>query len=97
MRISDAIAQMMIQEGKRYFSKTAHVRMGEYRERHPNWKATSKNKVARSDYKTNRRADYNGMNSNQMLHVDRVCYSHEYVDESIVPVLESINTLDFLF
>lgn len=96
VRISDAVARMMVESGKRYFSKTSHIRMGEYRERHPNWRATSKNKKARTDYKEKPK-DYNGMNGNKMLHVDRVCYSHEYIDETIVFENDDQPTLDFLF
>lgn len=96
VRLSDAIAQIMVSEGKRYFSKTSHVRMGEYRERHPNWNATSKNKKSRHDYKSSRK-DYNNMNKLKLAHTDRVCYSHEYVDESLVPIHEERKfTLDFL-
>lgn len=96
VRLSDAIAQIMVSQGKRYFSKTSHVRMGEYRERHLNWKPTSKNKKARPDYKSDR-GDYNNMGKLKHLHVNRVCYSHEYVDETLLPPEEPKSSLDFLF
>jgi GNAT superfamily N-acetyltransferase/ABC-type lipoprotein export system ATPase subunit len=76
VRLSDAVAQMFVADGYRYFSKTAHRRLGEYREASPNWKATSKNKKNRIDYR-----QYSGTkeDGHKMRHVERVCYSHEYV------------------
>lgn len=50
VRLSDAIGEMFVREGNRYFSKTSHPRMGEYRERSPLWKGTTKNKRSREDY-----------------------------------------------
>lgn len=76
VRISDATAEMFVSEGYRYFSKTAHPRMGEYRNRSPLWKPTSKNERCREDYKT-RISTIEG--SYQLRHADRVCYSHEYI------------------
>lgn len=79
VRLSDAIGEIHVQEGKRYFSKTAHPRLGQYRENSPLWKATSKNGISRQDY-----IEYEGLQrkySWELLskHRDRVCYSHEYI------------------
>lgn len=74
--ISDMIAKHFVETGHRYFSKTAHPNMGWHREAHPNWKPTSKNKKPRKDYKENR---VTKEQKHKMRHVDRVCYSHEYV------------------
>ena len=49
VRLSDAIAEIYLQQGYRYFSKTAHPRMGEYRNASPAWKPTSKNMITRKD------------------------------------------------
>ena len=49
VRFSDAIGQIHLDEGHRYFSRTAHPRMGYYREHSPLWKPTSKNKKLRKD------------------------------------------------
>lgn len=49
VRLSDAIAEMYKQQGYRYFSKTAHPRMGEYRNASTAWKPTSKNMITRKD------------------------------------------------
>lgn len=76
VRISDATAEVFVRDGCRYFSKTAHPRMGEYRNRSPLWKPTTKNGISRQDYKT-RLSNFEGRY--QMKHADRVCYSHEYI------------------
>jgi ABC-type ATPase involved in cell division/GNAT superfamily N-acetyltransferase len=77
VRLSDAIGQMFIMNGCRYFSKTSHPRMGEYREKSPLWKGTSKNKRTRQDY------DDGGTEGKEdkykMRHAARWCYSHEYI------------------
>jgi len=80
VRLSDAIGEIHLSEGKRYFSKTAHPRLGQYREHSPKWKGTSKNKIDRQDYAIddphrNRKFSLDLL----MRHKDRVCYSHEYI------------------
>lgn len=77
-RISDAIAQNFIGSNHRYFSKTAHPRLGEYREHSIKWKATTKNKQRRQDYK---QGNMKSRFKNTILHADRFCYSHEYIGE----------------
>lgn len=76
VRLSDFVARHYVSQGKRYFSKTSHPRMGEYRERSPLWVATSKNRKARPDYKAGRSTKEDNY---KMRHTSRVCYSHEYV------------------
>lgn len=76
VRISDAIGEIVLSEGGRYFSKTANYRMGEYREASPNWRATSKNRKARPDYDSDRPTKEA---NHKHLHISRVCFSHEYV------------------
>jgi hypothetical protein len=76
VRISDAIGSIVTSDGGRYFSKTSHYRMGEYREQSNSWRATSKNKKARPDYAAIRATKESKY---KHLHIDRVCYSHEYV------------------
>ena len=74
VRISDEIAKIIVGEGCRYFSKTAHPAMGEYRERSNFWFGTSKNKKLRKDYKSK---NIKGSNDFKR-HANRVCYSHEF-------------------
>lgn len=80
VRISDAVGEIVIQQGGRFFSKTANHRMGEYRENSKAWVPTSKNKKARPDYSSDRptkEASY------KARHIERLCYSHEYVGKNI--------------
>ena len=74
-QLSDCIANKFVSEGCRYFSKTAHPALGQYREKSPLWKATSKNRMARKDYK---KASKKGV-KNFEVHADRICFSHEFV------------------
>lgn len=75
-RISDAVGEIFISQGCRYFSKTANPNFGIYREKSSSWRPTSKNKKARHDYKATRKTKEDG---HKMRHVDRVCFSHEYI------------------
>lgn len=79
VRISDAVGEIIKAEGGRFFSKTASSRMGEYREKSAAWRATSKNKKGRPDYKHGRKTKES---NHKMAHVERICYSHEYVGVS---------------
>jgi ABC-type ATPase involved in cell division len=74
-KISDAVAQLHLDEGKRYFSRTAHPRFGAYRDRSEIWKRTSNNK------KVSRKTAYTETSKKQSWAIDatRECFSHEYV------------------
>ena len=69
-KISEAVAQHYIDNGKRYFAKTAHPRLGGYRDSSPLWKPTSKNHMRRRDADGHKRWDVNP---------DRWTFSHEYI------------------
>ena len=91
-RLSNIVAKMFYDRGCRYFSKTAHPKLGEHREKSGLWKPTSMNKVSRKN-------SYQGMGSNKVgcrgnskkrgaytsfdyeAHADRLCYSHEYLGD----------------
>lgn len=73
-KLSDAIAQIYIEKGKRYFSRTAHPRMGEYRNKSILWKPTSKNMIIRKDIKNNLENMYKNWKNDS-----RITYSHEYI------------------
>jgi len=80
VRISDAVGEIVLAEGGRYFSKTANPRMGAYRNASENWKPTSKNMKSRPDYASGRETkekNYKGR------HINRVCFSHEYVGRGV--------------
>lgn len=88
-RMTEALGEMHIREGKRFFTKTAHPRLGEYRNASDLWRSTSKNGILRNDYKhistdglpNPRGAGYSRKFTKEYLakHADRVCYSHEYI------------------
>jgi GNAT superfamily N-acetyltransferase len=84
VRFSDTIAKIFVEEGKRYFSRTAHPRMGEYRMNSPLWKPTSKNKVNRMDDAARREKGIPAYNNYNVI-AERVCYSHEFVGSNINP------------
>lgn len=73
----EAVAQAILDTGGRFFSKTTHPAFGIYRNASPKWRATSKNGKSRADYgttKTKTKED-----GHKMSHIDRTCYSHEYI------------------
>lgn len=80
---SDAIAQMYVDRGLRYFSKTAHPSFGEHREKSPLWRPTSTNKKSRlgsyllKDGSVRKMPGYGGTTT--VRDAGRVCYSHEYI------------------
>jgi len=82
---SDAIAQIYIDRGLRYFSKTAHPSFGEHRERSSLWRATSTNRKRRKasyllkDGTIRSMPGYGGNAQIALRDADRVCYSHEYI------------------
>jgi ABC-type lipoprotein export system ATPase subunit/GNAT superfamily N-acetyltransferase len=82
---SDAIAEMYVSKGLRYFSKTAHPSFGEHREKSPLWRATSTNRKSRKasyllkDGSIRAMPGYGGNAQIALRDADRVCYSHEYI------------------
>jgi len=87
-RFSDAIADLHIEQGYRYFSKTSHMRMGLYREKSPIWKATATNLADRS--KSTKGKSWSHLN----IERERICYSHEYIGKdrkSYNPIYNATN------
>jgi len=80
---SDAIAQMYVDRGLRYFSKTAHPSFGEHRQKSELWRPTSTNLKSRAgsylnkDGTTRTMPGYGGTTTARDAH--RLCYSHEYI------------------
>lgn len=70
--LSETVAQHYVDNGKRFFAKTSHPRLGEYRDNSLLWKATSKNHKRRTDVSDKHLTRWK-MNPN------RWSYSHEYV------------------
>jgi GNAT superfamily N-acetyltransferase len=72
-KFSDSIAQIHINQGHRFFSRTAHPRLIYYREHSPLWKPTSKHKKLRTDIK------HKNIFNNYYADNKRICGSFEYV------------------
>lgn len=75
-RLSDWGAKYFTDAGYRFFGRTAHARLGEYREFSPLWKATSSNKKARNSNDQVRNNDID-----HWSHSRRYGYSHEFISE----------------
>lgn len=84
-KFSEAVASIYTSRGKRFFSKTAHPALGEYRNKHPErWRATSTNMQKRPSYLkkdgTARNEKGFGKSAEAIVRdANRVCYSHEYI------------------
>jgi ABC-type lipoprotein export system ATPase subunit/GNAT superfamily N-acetyltransferase len=84
-RFSDAIAEMYVSKGFRYFSKTAHPSFGEHREKSDLWRPTSTNKKSRlgsyllKDGSIRAMPGYGGNAQIALRDAGRICYSHEYI------------------
>ena len=81
--VSETVAQMYIDKGCRYFSKTTNPRCGEHRDKSTLWKPTSHNHKSRPDYikdgKPRVQSKYAMSDDMQVIHSNRSCYSHEYI------------------
>lgn len=72
VRLSDWIAEAHVRGGYRYFSRTTHPRMGEYRERSEEWRPTSSNRKKQTP-------PANGGWGRFGQDAVRIAYSHEFV------------------
>jgi len=79
VRMSEAIGEIFIQEGKRYFTKTAHPRLGEYRQSSDKWRPTAHNLEFRNDYLIENKKEKKYSNKLKQKHFGRLCYAHEYI------------------
>ena len=75
VRFTEIVAQIHLDEGHRFFTRTAHPKLGIYKQNSPLWKATSKNKKLRLDV-TNEKTHNNHLYDNK-----RLCFSYEYIGE----------------
>jgi GNAT superfamily N-acetyltransferase len=88
--LSDSIALEYVSRGLRYFSKTAHPALGEYRNVSELWRGTSTNGICRSSYLKDGEAREQkgfGKTSESILRDSkRICYSHEFIGKAkIIP------------
>jgi ABC-type lipoprotein export system ATPase subunit/GNAT superfamily N-acetyltransferase len=82
VRLSDAIGELHIQNGLKYFSKTGHKRLGEYRNNKKCWRPTTHNMEDRSkQYARSIKNKSNTFYSKDLMekHANRICYCHEYI------------------
>jgi ABC-type transport system involved in cytochrome c biogenesis ATPase subunit/GNAT superfamily N-acetyltransferase len=70
VRLSDAVAQIHKDDGKNYYSKTAHPRMGTYRDKSTLWRATKHNHKTKGYTNSSMKSWKNRENI--------FIYSHEY-------------------
>lgn len=82
--VSEAIGDYLLSLGYRFYSKTAHPAMGEHREKSPKWRTTSVSRKKRLDYFVHIESKY----KNRYEHANRLCYSHEYIGESLGGISE---------
>lgn len=75
-RFSNAVGELFLDQGYRYFSKTAHVRMGEYRQKSTLWRPTATNLKSREKSQRQSKKD---LWHHMVLDTKRLCYSHEYI------------------
>lgn len=84
MHLSDWVGESMVSQGRRYFSRTAHPRMGAYRDASPLWRTTNgsgKRQAALTSYMPDdylARRERTGWSSWD-FDDRRVAWSHEYV------------------
>ena len=79
VRFSDAVASIQVSMGRRYYSKTTHPRMGQYRSESPYWRPTSENMRSRRSGKAD---DFAHMNEKARIGI--LAYSHEYIGKGEV-------------
>lgn len=79
-KFSDAIAQIQINQGRRYYSRTAHVRFAEYRRKSKLWRESASSGKATAPNKnlTNWKED------------GRICFSFEYIGKAEKNVIASV-------
>lgn len=89
MRISNAIGQLYKDEGKLFYSKTAHPKVGEYREASALWKPSSKNKSVQKSTDSN-----SGKMKTWKIITDKLMYAHQYVGDCEIEYLNNEIDLD---
>jgi ABC-type lipoprotein export system ATPase subunit/GNAT superfamily N-acetyltransferase len=74
VKLDEHVAQLLLNRGKRFYSRTIHPRLGEYRERSEKWRATTKNRVYHKGMhgETKTRKKFKHLWA-------RLSYSHEFI------------------
>ena len=91
-KLSNTVAQIFKDAGYRYFSKTAHPKLGEHRNNSNLWKPTATNLVNREKHYLQfaQRNIYKSSMTLYTRHATRLCYSHEYIGED--GIINKVNT-----
>lgn len=77
VRFIDAVAQIHLDDGKKFYSRTAHPRMGYYMHNSDLWKPTSKNRKLRTDI------THKNLFKNHYVDNKRVCFSYQYIGKNL--------------
>lgn len=92
--VVDKLGELLISKGYRYYSRTAHIKLGKHRDNSKKWIPSSKNRVKR-------RTIEQGANRWE-IDTERICFSHEYVGErhdlehfNIQINIENVEKLDY--
>ena len=78
MKLSEWLGERCHMDGYRYYSKTSHPRMGEYRNGSPLWRGSVKNGKARSKEEV----EYAAVKRNHNMK-SQASYSHEYIGSDV--------------
>lgn len=93
-KISEATGEMIHSWGGRFYSKSAHPRLGAYRDKSAKWRETSRNKKDMGgEYQQVLDSMHHPMprkgkimteayKKNLEIHMHRICFSHEYIGEN---------------
>jgi len=76
---SECVGEIFLRRNYRYFSRTAHLKMGVHREESTCWRATSTNQVSREKAQ---KCSKNEAWHNYKLDTKRICFSHEYLGKN---------------
>lgn len=88
--ISNAVAQLYKDKQCLYYSKTAHPKLGEYREKSKVWEPSAKNKM-----KFNEAEASHNKNMSWKIITNRLSYAHKYIgDVEIQYIEEVVESLD---
>lgn len=86
VRLSDWLAAFHKSQGHRYYSRTTHPRMGEYRNRSANWRATtSSGKKQSAVGSTSAFKNAGSTGKGWQIDLNRLAYSHEYIGPGLDP------------
>jgi len=79
--LSNAVAQYYVDHGYRYFVRTAHPKLGKYRNHSSLWRATVHNQEIRGTQRGNPAWTFD---------LTRFCYSHEYIGKPNIKTSKNI-------